>query len=360
MLTVGKSGVEDFMVIQDAVNAAASGDTILVGPGEYFETSEFQLDCCQSDSTHIGITQPSLTILGTARDDVLIGPTVPAGGVVIAMQRSSALNLTLRNVTLRNRSIGLRLFEQSVVENVKFESCWTGIWTIPESANISNCVFENCSDVGIAALSGGTNILIDECTFLDNVVGVDMFDSRDMIISRSNFSGGRAAINVGNFSNPVIRNCTTRAHEVYGILLVHDSEASLYDNTVEGDFAALFLLASANAVAYRNEFVGGTNSAVRFKTDCSVEFRENTFSPASSSYAIVLDTYPVDPNCEILDLSGNYWTTTEPDSIAELIWDGDDDPGNHAVVQYEPFLDGPVPVRHSTLGQLKAQFRGNR
>jgi len=213
---------------------------------------------------------------------------------------------------------------------------------------------------GTTALSGGTNILIDECTFLDNVVGVDMFDSRDMIILRSNFSGGRAAINVGNFSNPVIRNCTTRAHELYGILLVHDSEASLYDNTVEGDFAALFLLASANAVAYRNEFVGGTNSAVRFKTDCSVEFRENTFSPASSSYAIVLDTYPVDPNCEILDLSGNYWTTTEPDSIAELIWDGDDDPGNHAVVQYEPFLDGPVPVRHSTLGQLKAQFRGNR
>jgi hypothetical protein len=59
----------------------------------------------------------------------------------------------------------------------------------------------------------------------------------------------------------------------------------------------------------------------------------------------------------VLDLTGNYWGTTDSEAIAGLIWDGNDDPGLHYTVQFVPFANGQVPTESTSWGSLKALFR---
>ncbi len=44
-------------------------------------------------------------------------------------------------------------------------------------------------------------------------------------------------------------------------------------------------------------------------------------------------------------------------TIASWIVDGNDNPAIYAVVQFEPFANGPVPTDSTFWGDLKAQFR---
>lgn len=67
-----------------------------------------------------------------------------------------------------------------------------------------------------------------------------------------------------------------------------------------------------------------------------------------------------DPIHDTLDLTRNYWGTTDLDAIAEMIWDGNDDPD-------EPILEDPalaaitdwadVPIEHTTWSDVKARSR---
>ena len=58
-----------------------------------------------------------------------------------------------------------------------------------------------------------------------------------------------------------------------------------------------------------------------------------------------------------LDFTNNYWGTSEPDSIAAWIKDGIDDPGTHAIIDFEPFSTVPLPTEKKSMGDIKAMFR---
>ena len=55
--------------------------------------------------------------------------------------------------------------------------------------------------------------------------------------------------------------------------------------------------------------------------------------------------------------TSNWWGVADADSIADLIHDGNDDPGIHAFVQYLPFAEGAVPNEAMTWSGLKNLFR---
>jgi hypothetical protein len=60
-----------------------------------------------------------------------------------------------------------------------------------------------------------------------------------------------------------------------------------------------------------------------------------------------------------LDMTGNWWGTTDTAEIADMIYDSVDDPDlpGEAYVDFAPVLDTPVPNTESTLGGIKALFR---
>jgi hypothetical protein len=59
------------------------------------------------------------------------------------------------------------------------------------------------------------------------------------------------------------------------------------------------------------------------------------------------------------DMTNNWWGTTDPDSIQAWIRDRNDFPEYPFFYQvdFEPFLEGPVPVKKSSLGGFKSLFR---
>ncbi len=57
------------------------------------------------------------------------------------------------------------------------------------------------------------------------------------------------------------------------------------------------------------------------------------------------------------DLQGNYWGTSDSDSIAAMIQDSNDNSSIHTTVLFEPYADGPVPTEMKSFGSIKAMFR---
>ena len=75
---------------------------------------------------------------------------------------------------------------------------------------------------------------------------------------------------------------------------------------------------------------------------------------------IITHTGPADHH---LDMTGNWWGTTDRDSISAWIHDGNDviwPPGGlvECTVDFEPIAEAPIPTEKKSLGGLKALFLG--
>ena len=75
-ITVEKDGSGDFTQVQPALDAAASGDTVLIGPGEFTELIPsyipgyaWDVDVCAY------VRVPNLTIIGAGAGQTILGPT---------------------------------------------------------------------------------------------------------------------------------------------------------------------------------------------------------------------------------------------------------------------------------------------
>ncbi len=58
-----------------------------------------------------------------------------------------------------------------------------------------------------------------------------------------------------------------------------------------------------------------------------------------------------------VDLTNNYWGTTDLEEIAEYIFDGNDFPGSDLIIDFAPIADGPVSTETTTLEGIKAMYR---
>ena len=75
---VEKNGSGDFTIIQHAVDASASGDTILIGPGRYDDRFLWGNPPWQQH-TRVLVTRSDLTLIGAGADRTIIGDAAPMG-----------------------------------------------------------------------------------------------------------------------------------------------------------------------------------------------------------------------------------------------------------------------------------------
>lgn len=152
-LVVDPNGGGDFSTIQSAVEAAAEGDTVLVGPGTYSVAPEFGWPPAAivdfgTKNLHVQSTEgPEVTILD-GEDEAVAGTWVDGGQTVEA---SSLRGFTIRRcqmggVHLRSSSATLR---DLVIEDCLFDCCGGGIAAFTE---LEGPTIVDCGETGVLAL----------------------------------------------------------------------------------------------------------------------------------------------------------------------------------------------------------------
>jgi hypothetical protein len=125
------------------------------------------------------------------------------------------------------------------------------------------------------------------------------------------------------------------------------------DNYVEGGGVQLDL-GGATVSATENEFLGGTYSTIRMG-NVTCDIHGNRILNAGG-WSVRLE-YPYTPPEVVVDMTGNYWGTTDAAQIAEWIYDGNDPSPVFGHVDFIPFLEAPTAAEPKTWGQVKGLYR---
>ncbi len=360
--TVRKDGSGDFAVVQQALDAVASGDTILIGPGDFADPTTISLPGYSYPVVSYAVVRTTeLTIIGSGAGTTAIGPTTFEGGGVpntpqgLTCDMANA-RLTIRNLTVGNCELGLLVkgvlyMSDCQIHNTNIGMYWlpsgsggilqrtnfTGTWAlgslgIGDGTAAPGGLVEDCSIPGTLQARGVQGLTVRDCA----LGSVYLMLGASMNLSRCSTSasgpGVMLAVGAGGYCG--VDDCVIRG--VSSALTIDSSAPGarfvVSNSRLEGGTGAILWARSGSGpcVVHGSDLVKGTGAAVR----CDI---------SSSSVVHVL--------------TDNWWGTSSASEIASWIVDNSDDPNIGAVVLYTPFAGQSVPVESTTWGDLKALWR---
>jgi len=354
-LTVAKDGTGQYSVIQAAVDAAAPGDTILIGPGRYTEMAPMTVPGW-TENVCVSVTTDNLTLLGAGADVTFIGPEAakstprPKGIVGYLVSDLTIIDLAVENI----REGIYRSDGHLSVRNCSFRNCVCGIvaWT-DAGLLVEGSQFVCNTGNGIVTWGPSSSVLVSECTF-ENDAGIGIANgTADAIVQDCHFHHGVVGVSIQGLSSGTIIDCTFQDVLNYAIDVYH-AHAVLMNNTVSGGGGNLALDGQAVVSGSGNVFGGGSFATIYDVNSPDVNLHGNHILNAGG-YSVKLAGFIYSP-ASYLDLADNYWGTSEPNQLAQWIWDKNDDPSIQAYVTYEPFSGGPVGTEEKSWGELKTLY----
>lgn len=347
---VEQDGSGDWQTLQQAADAAASGDTILVGAGRYEGVAISPL----SPAHYV----KSLTFIGDQVDSVVIGP--------VAYEHRSGMLIYedapqhFRNLTLENLSTGIE-FRGGTIAHCRFSGCRNGV-DLQESSigsSVTDCTFAGIGgtmDIGNALHARHvTDVLMEGCQATDMLVTAYFVDS--YVIRNCTFPKAIANVGLDHFrSNGTLEDCriSGRLSVDEGTLAVRRCDLSVNDGpgivTVSCGAGELLLegcVVHGGADGEPNLFVGSGGRVQGSGNDI--------LKGVGAPYVVSFSTRSL-PGGDC-DLRNNYWGTADADTLRAWIRDADDDPGLVYRVLFEPFSTLPLPAARRSLASVKAMFR---
>ena len=364
-ITVRRDGTGDFGKLQPAIDAAAVGDTILIGPGRY---NEYDRSAHDPDPNHriADVHTDNLTFRGTDRDAVIIGtevlPTSTIWDFVTCFDlegRSARFEsmtienaaygildgaaLQLQDVILRGHAEVGAISNTSypmIVKNCIVEDCYAGLmlgkWGV--GTEIINTAFLRIYSRAISA-SYGADIEVRGCTF-------HLVD------------GGAKGVAISQDTHAHIVDCQFDFDGVgNGVVLYNSSIADVESCHFGVGFADITVGRLSHLNGTGNVLEGGTLCTIVFADEATANFTRNDIRH-STGPTVLLDHYDLFGE-ESLDFRHNYWGTDSADSIAAWVHDAQDDPNLAATVLFKPFRRKPYNKK-SHFGGLKGGFRGGK
>jgi len=249
--TVDDDGLADFTKIQDAINAASSGDTVYVYNGTYYENI---------------VVNKSLSLVGENKFNTTIDGS--GSGTLVSV---TANNVNVTGFTIKNGFYG-------------------GIRVRSSYNNISgNTVMDIVAGHSIL-LTGNTQNIISSNTVVNGIVGVALSSSSHNTISSNILAlnrafGGGSGIQLAGSSENVINKNTIYLND-YGINFFTSTNSNnticqniVYSNNIGIEF---YLGVSSNNTFCHNKFVNNTKQ-VYLTTSGHINFWDDDY-PSGGNY----------------------------------------------------------------------------
>ncbi len=356
-------GSGDFTDIQPAVESAAPGDTIMIGPGR-FDTFHDCVAPAWTEDAIVAMVQDDLTFIGAGQDQTYIGPQEYLYSNAYdpkAFCSVDGYSARIQDLTIDNIEQGIYWWRGRLeVENCMFRgggnslSMFLGL----DKGKIQGCTIEmENGDKGISC-AYSDSLEVDGCNFsgpgygFTTGAGVGQVD-----ISDCRFVGNTHGLTYafgchGTIKNVEIINTLSHALQIW----YNDFPVVLENVHIDGgQYGIIVDGLDADIVRGTNVIVENTTIwAIGQAASADVSLKNSHILPAEG-LAMHLSGYLNDHMN--LDFTGNYWGTTDRDSIAAMIVDFNDDSSIHGTVLFEPFADGPLPTEKQSLGGLRSFFR---
>lgn len=348
--TVAADGTGDFTVIQDALDAAKSGDTIRIRPGRYEDFKQRRTSRLRVQ-TIACIEVPDLRIEGAGPGRTILGPAQPVeevdGTQTAAIAVDEACAVSISGLTVEGANTGIFLEATAAIANCRIgEHVTFGLWSVGgEELHLRDCTlvgdlalstpfalgellvedcrFEGPSDHDYLAIARGRHSLLRRCTFLGGGIGVYAQEGTTEI-ENSTFEGLVFADVYCAYGPVSIRNCVLgKARDV---LFADRYGVEVQNSMLAG--GARYTIVGSDAVTLRNCQIGEGEVATVY---CMAH----------------------EPDQE-LDLRYNWWGTSDLDLIASRIVYRY---GTGSVL-FVPIRHDVVPTAEGSVGRLKGRFLG--
>ncbi|MBN2564259.1 MAG: hypothetical protein JXB46_00960 [Candidatus Eisenbacteria bacterium] len=391
---VDHAGNGDFATIQEGIDAATYGDTVLVKAGIYHETPHVgpsadgvslvsesgpELTIVTADSLY---PRSVLTCEGVGPATVIRGFTFRAG---YTNEPGGGIQCTDAGVSIEGNIIrdNWSLYEGGGV------SLWLCHARLEDNLIISN----RATDGGGVSVTGGV-VTIQRNTLADNIasgLGGTQFGGGILIVagehdvSWNTIAGNYSSVAGGGILMSSVDACDVHDNVIReneaptgGGLYLRNTTAEIRGNVVAANSsssrgAAVFcrdLSAPYSSpvftdnILHNNTCVSG--GAVAVNDGPSPVFNSNFFVNRASAFELVVGASDASL---VLDFTGNWWGTADSAAIAELIWDCEDDSAVEPCVDVsgwciDPSCSGqatsvqtPEGTTESSWGRIKSLYR---
>ena len=293
---VERDGSGDFVVIQDAVDAASDGDIIMIGPGRF---DEYQTAGPIAYDVYVLIRNKSLTFIGAGPEATIIGPADAnhhpwPGRDVMIFKTFNFTSLVLRGLCLEHSpwklvscAVGSGRLE---VENCIFREGGMGISGFFAGGGwVRNCAFRDLTDEGVAVYDPTPNFEVSACTF-QNVykpVGVYWSPTRCDVFDCT-MNGGRTGVGFSDLAAGSVVGCEIRNFQNYGITCNDCGEQLVTDNIIEQTTGWGMALAGAHDTVIRQNVISTESGKCLYLSRPSdgMVFEQNHLLRGNGDYAL--------------------------------------------------------------------------
>lgn len=365
---VERDGSGDYRIIQDAVNAAAAGDTIRIGPGRFNEGQVYSFPGWTA-FVRVFVNASDLTFLGSGpetiigQSEVLLPAQGEHRGIFAAAYLGSGERIIVKNLVFENTWAAIDAEDVDVeVDNCSFlgnaygNKFWQG-----SRVAIRNCRFSGIPRDGIHVVCWGQSGLeVSDCTFIlaqlppGGQWHASLEGVRNGRISRCEFVDAVVGISISTGSSCVVSDCVFNGQSSEAVYCSLDSQVKV-ENSVFRNLGAV-MYSGYSDIEFRRCRVENVERC-SFGPSIVDRFVVNDCDLARGREGVVV-VYEGLIGCEPrhLDFTNNYWGTDNPDSIRAWIHDANDSDRSCYFIDYEPFRSESTAAEKKSMGDVKALF----
>lgn len=355
--TVEKDGSGDFTIIQDAIDAAAPGDSIRIGPGR-FDTFRPGVSTINRTgfSAIIWVKTAGLSLIGSGRDTTMIGPAVPIedgdGGKTASLYMDGgSMGSVVEGLHCENTATIVIIRDQIVMQDCRVKRVpiiSAAAIAVVGAADVVIRTTEVTGPNGVLTAIGTSGLLVEDCSFDDETlsgIGVIIGNgASECMVRRCTFRRGAGGVQFGLGGTGWVEDCTFEEIAVAGIDVSQGS--AVVRRCHFGETRQTLAANIGRLEVYDSLIEGGSQSTLSFW--CDVLIRGSHILNAGGLSVRNRATVG-----ELVDLRHNWWGTADTTLIEGWI----DDP--EGTVLWSPIADTPIPAEPESITGLKDKFHRN-